>query len=144
MIPDRFYQRLHGKFSIRQFYDRTFLTFILVGCSNFAVSFAVFWLCMRTPVVFPFKSSVAQLISYATGTFWSFFWNRRLTFRSSGAVYRQAVRFISLQVSLAIISALLIGFIVENLGMNPSITWLIVMSAVTPTNFLLSKWWAFK
>jgi putative flippase GtrA len=123
--------------------DRTFAKFLVVGFSNFLVSFAVFWLCVNAPIQFTFKAGVAQLVAYSVATLWSFFWNRRVTFKSSGPVRRQLTRFVVLQASLAVISAALIGFAVEVVGVSPVISWFVVMSGITIANFILSKWWAF-
>jgi putative flippase GtrA len=130
-------------FPLRQLVDQTFLRFIAVGFSNFAVSFSVFWLCLQVPLNLRYKASLSQLVAYAVATMWSFFWNRRLTFRSSGPVLKQATKFIILQISLALVSAVLIGYTVDRMEWPPIPSWLVIMSAVTIVNFLLSRWWVF-
>ena len=132
------------RLSSQCFTDKTFYRFLIVGCSNFVVSFSIFWFCLRIPVQFPYKASASQLIAYSVATLWSFFWNRRLTFNSSGPVFRQLRRFVVLQISLAVISAGLIGFAIESAGWPATSSWFVVMSGITVANFLLCKWWAMK
>ena len=131
-------------FFVTLLFDGTFFRFIAVGFTNFLVSFSVFWLCLTTPFSFPLKASLSQLLSYSCGIIWSFYWNRRVTFRTTGSVIKQASRFISLQISLGIISVILIGYMVDFLDGPPTLTWVVVMTAITIINYLLSKFWAFK
>lgn len=125
-------------------FDGTLFRFIAVGFTNFLVSFSVFWLCLTTPFSFPLKASLSQLLSYSCGIIWSFYWNRRVTFKTTGSIIKQARRFISLQVFLGIVSVVLIGYMVDFLDGPPTLTWVVVMTAITIANYLLSKFWVFK
>ena len=131
-------------FSVNLIFDGTFFRFIAVGFTNFLVSFSVFWLCLKTPFSFPLKASLSQLLSYSCGISWSFYWNRRVTFKATGSVIKQAGRFISLQVCLGIISVVLIGYMVDFLDGPPTLSWVVVMTVITIINYILSKSWAFK
>ena len=130
--------------SRRQLLDDRFVRFIMVGFSNYVVGFSVFQLTMRVTNDFPFKVSFCQLFSYATGVLWSFFWNRRFTFRSTGSAAPQVIRFISLQAALAVASAVVIGLCVDLLSIPPTPSWFLVMTIVTIVNFLVSKRWVFQ
>lgn len=131
-------------FSATLLFDGTLFRFIAVGFTNFFVSFSVFWLCLTTPFSFSLKASLSQLLSYSCGIIWSFYWNRRVTFKTTGSIIKQASRFISLQVFLGIVSVVLIGYMVDFLDGPPTLTWVVVMTAITIANYLLSKFWVFK
>ena len=100
---------MREKLLVHQFVDAPFVRFALVGFSNLIVSFGIFRLCIALPVFFLLRSRRHNLCSYVVGMLWSFCWNRRVTFKSAGAVSRQAVRFFGLQILLAVSSASLIG-----------------------------------
>jgi putative flippase GtrA len=87
---------------------------------------------------------MSQLVAYAIGTLWSFFWNRRFTFGSCGPVRRQLARFVILQASLAVISGWLIQMLIEVSNFRPVLSWLSVMSIITVVNFELCRRWALK
>jgi putative flippase GtrA len=129
---------------LSQFFNLQFLRFLMVGASNFVISFVTFRVCLSIFAQSSFSVPASQLVSYGVGILWSFFWNRRLTFASRGHLGHQAARFITLQVVLGVLSAVLIAMGVQQLGLNPSVAWFIVMSVITIANFLLTKWWAFK
>jgi len=118
--------------------------FLVVGCSNFVVSFTVFRLMLAVPGTFAFKAGVSQLVSYGAGVLWSYYWNRRFTFRASGPVRGQLMRFVILQVSLACSSAVVIDSIVAAGTVGPSIAWLMVMAVATVVNFLGCRLWVFR
>ena len=125
-------------------FDGSFPRFVAVGLSNFVVSFAVFRVLLALPWSFQFKASLCQLASYAVGTIWSFIWNRSFTFRSKDPVLGQALRFVTVQASLALATALLIGLSVDVLELAATPSWLVIMSGATIVNFLVSKRWVFQ
>ena len=63
------------------FLDRAFLRFAAVGATNAALSYAVLCLLLVILSDHPWRAGLAQAVSYAAGTVWSFFWNRTWTFR---------------------------------------------------------------
>lgn len=134
ILPSLLEQKAHGQFA----------RFLLVGCSNFVVSFLVFHLLILLSPRFDLSIFIAQLLSYSAGTLWSFIWNRRFTFRSTASPYRQAVRFIVLQGSFALITAFSIDAAVVSLGLPPTAAWFLVMFVVTIANYMLSRSWAFR
>ncbi len=119
--------------------------FAVVGASNAAIGYSVFWLGIHAPWHIPFKAGLSQLVAYVIGVGWSFYWNRRWTFRSTASrASRQMVRFIILQAGLALASSLLIGLAVDHLGFAATPSWVAVMAAITLANFVLSRVWAFQ
>jgi len=129
---------MSGRFSL----DNRFVRFLLVGISNAAVSFIVF----RAVYDFLFIGNVlfAQPLSYGSGIVWSYFWNRKWTFRSSGQVHREFIWFVGVQLFLLLLSTWLVHLAVDIGGMNASIGWLLVMAFITVLNFLLTKMIVFK
>ena len=135
--------RRWGSSLVREF-DGKFPRFLAVGFSNFVVSFTVFRVLLALPWSSQFKASLCQLASYGAGTVWSFIWNRRFTFRSTEPILGQALRFVSLQASLALVTASLIGLSVDILELPPTPSWLAIMGVATIVNFLLAKRWVFR
>ena len=135
--------RQWGSSLVREF-DGSFPRFVAVGFSNFAVSFTVFRVLLALPWSAQFKASLCQLASYAVGTIWSFTWNRRFTFRSKDPVLGQALRFVTVQASLALVTASLIGLSVDILELAATPSWFVIMGGATITNFLLAKRWVFR
>ena len=134
-----------AKISVEQFSKSKFLRFVAVGCTNYIISGSVFWLCLSILTESPLKATISQLISYTAGIFWSFYWNRRVTFRNTtGSVMHQAGLFVALQVSLAVISAALIGLSIDILDFPPGPSWFLIMCLITAINFLLCKRWVMK
>jgi putative flippase GtrA len=118
--------------------------FLVVGVSNTALSFVVFWLCLWLLPRHPVQATVAQLVSYVAGIFWSFVWNRRWTFRSRAPAAGQAVRFTVLQVAVALVSSAQIGLAVDYLGLPVIPSWVAVLGFTTVVNFVGSRYWVFR
>lgn len=121
-----------------------FVRFLLVGFSNFAVSFFAFQSLLHLPERFRPSIFIAQLLSYSAGTVWSYIWNRKYTFRSSGRPLGEASRFVILQCLLALVSAAIMGIMAKSLDLSPTIIWFLVMTGVTVANYFLSRHWAFR
>ena len=96
--------------------DRQFLVFVIIGCSNFLIGFVTFHSLRLALSGWSWRSFWAQMVAYGIGTVWSFFWNRRLTFRSHRPITLQATKFVSLQGTLAFGSAISIGYGVDRVG----------------------------
>ncbi len=125
--------------------------FGVVGLSNTLVSFAAFHALLHVLDDVSVRASLAQFGSYALGIGWSFFWNRRWTFRSDGAAgaaperpASQFVRFATLQAVLMVGSATSLGVLVDQLQQPPTLMWILVMGVVTVLNYVLSRYWAFR
>jgi putative flippase GtrA len=124
--------------------DATFLRFLIVGATNFLISYSVFrWLFM-IPVNIAAKSSICQLASYGAGIAWSFFLNRRFTFHGRERVITQARRFAFIQIILALTSAGLIGLMIDYLKFKPSVSWLLIMGVFTIINYVICRVWVFR
>ncbi len=117
--------------------------FVVVGLSNLVISYSTFWLSLRLLDGFVLRGTASQVLAYAVGTLWSYYWNRRWTFRSEAPAVNEATRFVILQIALAITSAALIGAAVDWLRLPEMLAWLAVMGVITMVNYALSKLWVF-
>jgi putative flippase GtrA len=124
---------------VRRLSEVSVVRFGIVGVSNTVIGYTVFRGAHR---VFP--AAASQGLSYLVGMLWSYYWNRRWTFRSQSNVTAEAVRFFSLQIGFLLLSASLLGLLVDRLGQNPSLSWFGTAVLITLLNFTLSRFWAFR
>jgi len=125
-------------------WQRPFVRFLIVGVSNVVVGYLVFISSFHAPVDIPGKAAAAQLVAYAVGMLWSFYWNRRWTFQSTDAAAPQMARFLSLQVGCGLASVGLIGVAVDVMKLHATGSWLVVTVVIAVLNYGVSKNWAFK
>ncbi len=123
----------------RRLSEVSVVRFGVVGVSNTVLGYTVFRGAHR---VFP--AAVSQALSYLVGMLWSYYWNRRWTFKSQGNVASEAARFFSLQVGFLLLSASLLGLLVDHLRQNPTLSWIGTAALCTVLNFIASRFWAFK
>lgn len=124
-------------------FDGRFVRFVLVGASNTIVSFCVFEALVHLLRHAAFGITLAQFVGYSAGIVWSFVWNSRFTFHSRAPVVTRGVRFLVVQLSMALASTAGIGVCAHVLRWAPTPSWFAVMVPVTIGNFLLSKHWVF-
>ena len=84
----------------RRLSEVSVVRFGLVGVSNTVLGYTVFRGAHRVAA-----AAVSQALSYLVGMLWSYYWNRRWTFKSQGNVASEAARFFSLQVGFLLLSA---------------------------------------
>ena len=147
---------------------KQFGRFLLVGASNFVVSFAVFYLFyehwrLSGPLFGVLgevgeglsallarvgagsaDATLANLLGYSVGVFNSFLWNRRWTFRMTHAGSGQLRRFLLLNLACLVSSSSALFLLVDRLDWPYRPTWLITMGLITLLNFALSKHWVFR
>jgi len=124
---------------VRRLSEVSVVRFGVVGVSNLIVSLAAFRIANRV-----LTALVAQGIAYTLGTLWSYYWNRRWTFQSQGKVASEASRFIISQFAFMLLSAGLLGLLVDHLHFPATLCWFGVSAFVTVLNFVASRYWAFK
>jgi putative flippase GtrA len=143
---------------------KQFIKFIIVGCSNFAVSFSVFYVLYRHWNVssmyhlsgFSFLSEillkigipsmdamVANIFGYSAGVLNSFFWNKIWTFQVNQGTVKQFKRFFVLNMVCLVGSTAGIFIFVDILELPYKVVWFVIMSIVTIINFIGSKVWVF-
>ena len=124
-----------GKESIVQF-----IKFGLVGISNTAVGFGVYYLLYYCGVHY----LVSNILSWLISVFNAFYWNNKYVFQSGNSWWKTLFRtYISYGASL-IVSTLMMYVLVEFIHVSPVIAPIICLLITIPLNFLLNKFWAFK
>ncbi len=146
---------------------RQFLRFCIVGCLNMLVTFIIFYLSyeklrpmnalfgmMRMWQVdamgveqiggdLPGEGAFANVISYSCGTINSFLLNKKWTFKVQDDKWKQAMRFLVLNLSCLALSTLGIFVFVDIFDQPYKIIWLLTMGLVTVVNFMANKHWTF-
>ena len=143
---------------------KQFIKFIIVGCSNFAVSFSVFYVLychwnvssMYHLAGFSFLSEilfkigipsidamVANILGYSAGVLNSFFWNKIWTFQVKQGTVKQFKRFFMLNMVCLVGSTVGIFIFVDILELPYKVVWFVIMSILTIINFIGSKVWVF-
>ena len=121
-----------------------FIKFIVVGFSNFLVSYATFLVLISLMFKTSWSAGLAQAISYSAGIVWSFYWNGRWTFRVNSLQRSTFVRFLLWQLTLLALSSILIAVWVNQSSLAAGIIWILVMGPVTLLNFTGTRWFVFR
>jgi putative flippase GtrA len=124
---------------VRRLSELSMIRFGMVGVSNTAIGFVAFWSLSHVLSV-----TASQGIAYTLGMLWSYYWNRRWTFQSQGAVSGEAGRFFSLQIGFMLLSSALLGILVQHAHWPKWPSWVGVSVLITLLNFVASRYWAFK
>ena len=124
--------------------DQKFSKFAVIGVSNTLISYLVFIAAVTVLADFAWRGAVSQLLGYGVGTFWSYYWNRKWSFQSKGRIGAEMGRFIATQVICLLLSASLIGILVDILSLAPTPSWIIVTAAIFLLNFALLRRWVFE
>ena len=117
-----------------------FFKFGLVGISNTAVGFGVYYALYFCG----FHYIIANVVSWIISVFNAFYWNNKYVFRSGSGWWKTLCRtYVSYGASL-LVSTLLMYMLVEHFLISPVIAPVICLLVTVPLNFLLNKFWAFK
>ena len=139
--------------------SRSAVRFALVGCTNFLVSWAVFYVCLRalraagvTALPWPLgglrvqapAAAIANVLAYLAGMVNSFALNRSWTFGADGdEVGRQALRFALVNFTSLVASTLVVHRFVDVLGYPALAVWVPLTGVVMIVNYLGCRHWAF-
>lgn len=116
--------------------------FLIVGLSNTLISYLFFIAFYKFILVS--NAFLSQSISYAAGIAWSFYWNKNWTFSEKTHSLKVFIPFLTVQISLLFLSALLMYFATKSIIVDVNIIWITVMGLITMINFLCSKYLVFK
>jgi putative flippase GtrA len=146
---------------------RQFSRFLVVGFSNFAISFAVFYLLYNywqvSTVLYALlgqagnglegivlgvgasslDASLANMVGYAAGVINSFIWNKLWTFKAKHETAAQFGRFLILNLACLLLSSACLFLFTDYLGWSYLPVWFVTMGFVTLLNFVISKSWVF-
>lgn len=138
------------KYSLRQIFFfllgwillRQFVKFCLVGFTNLLVDFSIYWLLTR---VFDCFYIVAAILSFLVAVTWSFFINRRWTFRHfCGDIKIQYLKFFTANLISLGLNLLIFYALVEYGQLNDLLAKLIVAVIVAFFNFAINRFWTFR
>ena len=122
-----------------------FARFVVVGCANFVVSFAAFYVSY---LYLPLgessgRGAVANVLAYCAGLVNSFVLNRLWTFRAEGHVGVHALKFGVLNAVTLVGSTVIVLVLVDRAGFPALAVWLPLTLAILATHYLGMKHWAF-
>jgi putative flippase GtrA len=140
--------------------DDSATRFALVGCTNFVVSFTVFYLSFNylpadaaaalarvvgagDAAAHPPVAAIANVLAYLAGMVNSFLLNRSWTFRAGGNALPQALRFAAVSLFSVTMSTLATFALVDVLHYPPLAVWVPVTVIVMVVNYFGCKHWAF-
>jgi len=159
---------LHNKSAEYSHNIKQFSRFLIVGCSNFAISFAVFYLLYnhwklsglfygllgetgKSLAMYieqlgatSLDATLANTIGYSAGTLNSFIWNKFWTFNAKEQTAGQFWRFLLLNLSCLLFSSASLFLFTDYLNWPYLPVWFITMAIVTLLNYGFSKFWVFK
>jgi putative flippase GtrA len=119
-----------------------FARFLVVGCANFVVSFAAFYLSYRH-LPLEGRGAVANVVAYGAGLLNSFVLNRIWTFRAQGHVGVHAAKFVLLNAATLVSSTAIVWLLVDRAGLPALLVWLPLTLAILAAHYLGMKHWAF-
>lgn len=146
---------------------KQFSKFLVVGVSNFVISFAVFYLLYnywKLSSIFygllgqagkdlenlilllgatSLDATLANIFGYGAGTINSFIWNKFWTFQVKHQAGTQFGRFLALNLSCLILSSASLFLFTDYLRWSYLPVWFVTMGIVTLVNFAVSKYWVF-
>lgn len=119
-----------------------FARFLVVGCANFVVSFAAFYLSYQH-LPLGGRGAVANVVAYGAGLVNSFVLNRVWTFRAEGHVGVHAAKFVLLNAATLASSTAIVWLLVDRAGLPALLVWLPLTLAILAAHYLGMKHWAF-
>ena len=146
---------------------KQFTKFLVVGFSNFAVSFVVFYLLYnhwKLSDIFyglfgqagksvegfilqigatSLDATLANIFGYGAGIINSFIWNKLWTFKAHQKAATQFGRFLVLNLACLLLSSAALFLFTDYLNWPYLPVWFVTMGIVTLVNFGFSKFWVF-
>ena len=155
------------KFAVSSSNLKQFSKFIVVGFSNFIVSFVVFYFFYnywKLSAIFysllgqagrnlenivlqagatSLDATLANIVGYSAGIINSFTWNKLWTFEAKKKTARQFGRFLVLNLFCLLLSSAFLFVFTDYLGWAYLPVWFVTMGIITLVNFAVSKYWVF-
>ena len=116
-----------------------FIKFGIVGLSNTAVSFLVYYTLLWAGVHY----LIASAAGFALSVLNAYFWSKKFVFTQSTSKNQLAKVYISYGATF-VLSLCTMFIMVDNLGISQLIAPVLNLFITVPLNFLLNKFWVFK
>lgn len=119
-----------------------FIKFAIVGCSNTIINLTVYYLCLYFGLHYILAYTIGFLISVCN----AFYWNNKYVFKDKqeNNLVKAFFKVLASYGLSFFISIILMGILVDKLGISTYIAPLLKMAITIPMNFVLNKVWAFK
>lgn len=130
-----------------------FVRYVLVGFSNTMVTYILYalilFLIKAAGIWKTYDYLIANVLSFALGVLWAFFWNNKYVFAVKEGEYRSMWRallksYVSYSFTGLFLNSILITFWVEILHLSKFIAPMFNLLLTVPINFVVNKFWAFK
>ena len=126
---------------------RQFIKFSIIGVANTIIDFGIYTVMTRYIPFFDYRTSaryLANVVSFLTGTTFSFFANRTWTFEMDGrASIFEASRFYATTVSGLIVNSLILFLFAGLFGIHDLVSKVFSTIFSTIWNFSLKRLWVF-
>ena len=120
---------------------RQFIRFCIVGFSTTAVDFSIYLVLTR---VAKLQYLLANLIAVLIAIIWSYYWNRRYTFKSKEKALKLQFSKFFVVSTIGLGLNELILFLLVNFGLNDIFAKMCAVGIVLFWNFFINKFWTFK
>ena len=117
------------------------LRFAVVGASGYAINLIVFAILVKA---LGLHHAIAATGAFCVAVTNNFFWNRRWTFSSAGAVPLQAARFFAVSVAALLVNLALLEVLIGPVALVPLLAQAVAVAVATPVNFIGNKLWTFE
>lgn len=121
---------------------KQFIKFCLVGSTNMVIDIFVYWFFTR---IFNVYYLLAAVFSFAIAVSWSFFMNRRWTFRHHGHnTTNQYVKFFVVNIIVMVLNLSFLFILVDLFGFYDLAVKLVAAIVFSLVNFSVNKLWTFR
>lgn len=130
-----------------------FVKFGIVGVSNTAVSYIIYWLSLtafqKLEVLPNTDYLVAQFIGFLLSVLWSFYWNNKYVFKKGEGEQRSIWKalfkaYVSYAFTGIFLNSIMSVLWVEVLDISKLLAPIINLLVSVPLNFFMNKLWAFR
>lgn len=122
-----------------------FIKFGIVGLSNTAISYGMYFLLIYWGLYYIIASIIAFIVSVIN----SFYWNNKLVFTSTDnmkkTLFRKLIKtFLAYAGTGLVLQNVLLWVLVEQFDFSEYLAPLLILIITVPLNFVVNKYWAFK
>jgi len=117
-----------------------FVKFGIVGISNTAIAFAIYYVLVFIGVHYIIANTVAFFVSVLN----AYYWNRKYVFKNNNNKMLQLAKTYASYGFTFLLSTGLLFLVVDVMNISQFIAPIINLAITVPLNFLLNKFWAFR